>query len=114
LVLGSRQKHPQNLGADAVALHSRHHLQRTKIDRPIVRPLLNPANIARVDSNDSDFIELEKPSKVLFLTGLIPSEQTLDNPAHRFEVQATRKREVLSLSWSKANIHRVRIIQFTG
>jgi hypothetical protein len=59
-----------------------------------------------VSSNDPDFIELEKLSKVLLLAGLIPSEQAIDNPAHCFEVHIARESEVLIGRCTKLDVPR--------
>jgi hypothetical protein len=77
-----------------------------EVYRCTVNLLLNPTNIMCVSSNDPDFIELEKLSKVLLPAGLIPSEQAIDNPAHCFEVHIARESEVLIGRCQKLDVPR--------
>jgi hypothetical protein len=60
------------LCSNAAPLHRRRNVKGAEVYRCTVNLLLNPTNIMCVSSNDPDFIELEKLSKVLLLAGLIP------------------------------------------
>src|SRR5579864_114495 len=105
LVGGVRQQCPKNLCSDAAPLHFRHHIERTKINSGIVNLLLNPPNTSPVSSYDPRLIELEEPSEVFLLPHLVPTEQTLDYPAHGRKVHGAGKCEVLIARCSEVDVH---------
>lgn len=67
----------------------------------------NPADILTIGRTDPGFVVAQELSKVFVLTHLVPAEQSLDDPAHGFEVRSPRESEFCSARRSKHDVRRI-------
>jgi len=67
---------------------------------------LQPADLVAMDDDDANLMRHELLREFCGLARLIPSEKALNDPAHRVEVDAPGKVEIVLASGAKQDLHR--------